>query len=217
MGTQQLRRLARLDVVRVAVVLLALAVSTSVLVVRSEAAFTSQTSNVSNRLEAGLVKLTDNAVSTAMFDVEGMVPGEIQQRCIKLVYGGTVPDSKLAPVRLHVTGAGALGPYLMTSVEMGTAGREVFSADETTSCDGFGGTVTGLYNDPAAPAPAQHLTALTSAHGSYATGLVTGWVPVARDEARWFRITFELKDDAAAQDLAATPAFSWEIHSQVAN
>lgn len=202
--------------VRMVVVLVAIAVSTSLLIVRSDAAFTAQTQSVDNTLGSGRVKLTDNvAEGTVLFEVDGMVPGEVAQRCIRVEYAGTVAQEKLSPLRLSVTGAGALGTYLTTSIEMGTTGTaDAYVGDEETSCDGFGGTVSPLYNTLEGADPALDLGALVGTHDTYADGLGTAWTPDGLGDTRWFRITFVLQDDDDAQYLTATPSFSWELHSE---
>jgi hypothetical protein len=210
----------RVDLLRLLVVVVALAVSTSVLVIRSEAAFTASVGNAGNELASGQVKLTDNAIPSAMFLLgemdDHLVPGEVQRRCIQIKYSGTVGSDKLSNVRLYVTSTGDLAPYLVTSVEMGTEGSEIFSKDDPASCDGFGGTVVDVYNDATTPNHSLDLAALAGTNNTYATGLNTTWRP-DRGEQRWFRISFEVKPDDAAQLRTASPTFTWEIRTEAPN
>jgi hypothetical protein len=208
-------RLRAADAVRIAAVLLAVSVSALLMVARSDAAFTTRTENAANALRTGGVQLIDNDNTTAMFDVSHMVPGQTERRCIKVTYTGTLPQDKLTPVRVHVASPGTLGPYLVAAVEMGTEGSDAFDrTSNATSCATFGGTVTNLYSDPATMTQSLDLASLVTTHGTYANGMGTAWIPDGDGDARWFRVTFRVKDDNLAQDKVATPEFTWELHSQ---
>ncbi len=62
------------------------------------AAFTATTENTGNQITAGTVQLTDNDGDAALYVRNGVGPGNVTQRCIRVTYGGTLPSS----VRLYM-------------------------------------------------------------------------------------------------------------------
>lgn len=174
-------------------ILIALLVVTS-----SRAAFTATTADTGNSASTASLALTDDDSGSAMFtDVTGLVPGVVEERCIRVTYTGDVDPG---PVRLYAAGTptGGLAPHLDLAVDIGSDTGGPFS-----TCSGF--TPTGsVYTGP-----------LTGLPTGYATGLPT-WDPAvapAPGEVRTFRFRLQVRDEDAAQAKTSTFGFTWETRS----
>ena len=98
------------------VAVIAAAVTAGLLVMQaSSAAFTSVTDNTGNHFGADTVELTDNDADAAMFEVDDMVPGQEEVRCITVSYSGA-SDSD---VNLYaaIGGLDELAPYLDLTID----------------------------------------------------------------------------------------------------
>lgn len=183
----------QLSAIALSFILMALLVVTS-----SRAAFVAQNDNSGNQLTAATVTLTDDDAGSAMFaDVQNVVPGSPQVRCIDVTYDGTADP---LPVRLYAAGApvGTLAGYLDLTVEMGARTDTTFG-----TCGGFTPSGT-LYTGT--------LSAFATTHADYAAGRAT-WDPAAGSSMRTFRFTLGVQSVAAAQGQNATFGFSWETRT----
>jgi hypothetical protein len=153
----------------------------------SRAAFTASTDNPGNTWSAGTIALSENGVSSTLFDATDLKPGTTGSGCVDVTYGGSVD----AAVRLYATPTGPLAPYVNVTIEAGGPGcAGVRSAIYTGTLAGLGRTA-----------------------GDFAHGLDT-WAPAGRSGARrGYRVSWALQDDNAAQGLAATTRFTWEAQS----
>jgi hypothetical protein len=136
------------------------------------------------------VELSAGAGVSALFAVDGLVPGHPATNCVALRFQDVVPGSA---VRLYaVVRSGGLAPYLTATVRTGTG--------TGTGCTGFvaaatpyRGPLTGLTGaGPPGPAPGLPVLRLPAAHGD-----VT------------FQITVAVADTDAAQGRAAAFDLVW--------
>jgi hypothetical protein len=153
----------------------------------SRAAFTASTDNRGNSWSAGTLSLSENGVSSTLFDATGLKPGTTGSGCVDVTYGGSVH----AVVKLYALTSGPLAPFVNLTIEAGDPG-----------CAGARSAVyTGT------------LAGLGSTAGDFAHGVDT-WAPAGRSGARrGYHVTWALRDDNAAQGLAATTRFTWEAQS----
>lgn len=127
----------------------------------THAAFSASTGNVGNSWQTGSVVLADSDSGSALFTTDSAVspndsalkPGSTRSRCIRIDYTGSLA----ADIRMYVgtpaSGATALDPYLVMSVERGA---DVTSTTTVPAdCTGFtaNATPTFLYNTQQANAP----------------------------------------------------------------
>lgn len=133
----------------------------------------------------GELTIGDEPVAASLFDVDRMLPGRPEVRCLPLRYEGTQAAAEL---RFYATNVrGPLAHYLDVVIDTGPA------------CDGFtrealvySGTLAGMPHawDDAARTP-----------------------PVAPGQRRAWRFSVTLRRDEAAQGLEATAGFLWEART----
>ncbi len=142
-------------------------------------------------LSSGRVELRDDDNGATLFDLPALLPGEPVTNCLEVVYLGSVFGGD---IRLSAKGGGELAPYLDTEILIGEGGG-------FENCDDFVPTDT-LFEGT--------LEELGAAHGVNGTPLSAFPIREAR-VARTFQITFELRDDAAAEGGSATTSFQWTV------
>jgi hypothetical protein len=145
----------------------------------SYASFSSTTRNSGNNWATGTVALTDDDAGSARFQVENMVPGQTDTRCIKVTANTSVPGSVRGYLVNPVPSAQGLEDHILISVNSGTGG-------------GFG-SCTGFVADSAAvvSVPLSTFFSVNSFEAASATGapwLVTGGV--AGGESKTYQITW---------------------------
>ena len=193
--------LTRAMLVRLLVVLAALAIATLLVSRGSRAAFVATTDNTANSLGAGTVTLSDDDSASVLFNVTNLYPGETVENCIVVTYAGTIPDP--SGVKLYsggYTDGNSLDDWLNININEGTGG--VFN-----NCTGF--SVTNNIETGG------DLAAFALAHSNYGNGAGV-WDPSGTPESVTYRIQFTL--DAATptgqQGNAVTAlAFTWEVQS----
>jgi len=204
------RRLVARPGSRLLVTALAALALVGMLVVRTtQAAFTAATSNEPNSFTAGTVVLTDDDEGEAMFEVAGMVPGDVVEHCIEVTYAGTVTGS-VGEVRLYSGGYTQLpGPaadsegldeHLLLAVDLGTGAS--FGDD----CAGF--EVIGLSGFVP-------LASFASSHFHYGSG-VARWQPDVSPSSRSYRFRFQLDPATPNSEQGAGVSdvvFVWEIRT----
>ncbi|OZD54516.1 hypothetical protein CH252_08915 [Rhodococcus sp. 06-1477-1B] len=191
--TRRSSRIATAIALPAAVVAAGLLVSTS-----SYAAFSDTTSNEQNSWRAGTVQLADDGAGRALFTAADVKPGDGGANCITVTATGTLASQ----VRLYAADASStagLADHLTLRVEQGTGGG-------FGTCDGFAAQSTVFDG---------RLSGFTGAHSSFGSGAAT-WSPVGgQNEARTFRVTWTLADDApnSAQGGTASTSFVWEAQN----
>lgn len=192
---------------RVLAIVVAVLLTTALIVQRSDSAFTSKTDYGGNAVGAGTVTLTDDDAGNSPFNITNMAPGQTVARCVTVTYDGTI--DAVSDVRMYATyedttdaatkGAG----YLDLSVKIAPAGK--------TCQDGFA--------VPAVTWPAAGTSTLASfvtAYPSYAQSLNTGWKPTSttdRNRAVQLSVTLPATAPDEAQGTSAKPVFWWEIRT----
>jgi hypothetical protein len=161
----------------------------------SYAAFSAQTENAANSWKAGVVELTDDDRGQALFDVEGLVPGDQGSNVVTV----TATTSKASTVKLYTKDSvdDRLAQHLKLTVERGRldvpGDADSFSPDDTV----LDGTLAEL----------QTATDFSSGRGA--------WVPTTGSESAVYRFSYEL--DAAtpntSQGAEADTTFVWEAQS----
>lgn len=158
----------------------------TLVVTRSNEALTTDGTVAGSSLSSGTIALVDDDSGQALFDFSDLAPGRPLERCIEVVYEGSI-----TPVDLTLTAEsiGDLARYMNLSVEEGSgAGFE--------TCDGFVADST-LYSG-------------TLAEFSEGPGLELGRL-LNSGASRSYRIVFDLQDEQEALGLSATADFIWEV------
>jgi hypothetical protein len=96
----------------------------------SNAAFTGSTRNSGNNWSTGAVALTDDDAGSARFQVDNMVPGDTDSRCIKVTANSSVPGTVKGYAVNPVLSVHGLENYVKVKIEAGTGGG-------FGSCNGF--------------------------------------------------------------------------------
>ncbi len=196
-SARHLPALGTARLIRVLGVVVGITVPSYLVLDRSSAAFTAQTTNGVNTFAAGSIALTDDDSASAMFTMSGMYPGNIQTKCITVTYTSSVNDP--SNIRLYASQTVApLSPYLNVVIEDGSI----------SSGGGFPGCGTFTVN---ASLFTGTLQTLISTNTSFATGLGS-WNP-ATTGTRSYRVTVTLADNNAAQGLSANATLTWEAQT----
>jgi hypothetical protein len=160
--------------------------------------FTSTTENNANKFVSGSVVLTDNDTGSKLFDMAGMQPGSVQEKCLTVAYDGTLD----ALVRIYATTTSTAGknlaPYLNTKIERGSFPGAT-PADQ--ACTGFVASST-LRDTPLSTYPADYGLGIQDP-----TTFQTGNSAV-------YRVTIALQDLDAAQDKDATTTLTFEARDK---
>lgn len=179
------RRVARSTARAFAAAVSALLISTLV-ISRSDAALEAEGTIASSTATSGTIALTDDDGGRSLFDLRDLAPGRPIEQCVEVVYEGSILPVDL---RMLAEAEGALGDFLLTSVETGSGGGfdscERFEAGTSL----FDGTLAEL-----------------AAAGSVDVGTLynTG-------DRLTFRVRFELADTNDALGLTTTAGFVWEV------
>ncbi len=179
-----------IELTRVAAIAVALLMLTVLVVNRSQAAFSDTTVNTPNSFATGSVAISDDDAWSALFTATDMSPGNPVVDCVTVTYSGSLTP---ADVRMYGTSAGALAPFLDTTIEIGTGGN-------FGNCTGFTPTST-LYTGT--------LDNYSTTHTNWATGLAA-FTAAANPTVRTFRFTVDVQNNPAAQSQSATADFTWE-------
>jgi hypothetical protein len=186
----------------------------------THAAFSASTHNPGNSWQTGSVVLVESDSEAALFSTPtdgALKPGSTRSRCIRLDYTGSLQ----ADIRMYVgtpaSGATALDPYLVMSVERGS---DVTSTTTVAAeCSGFTPTATPTFlyntkqaNDPLADS-SRTLADLKATRAGYGTGVVVN-PDTAPNTYMTLRITYVVKDDNAAQDKQSSATFTWEARNK---
>ena len=158
----------------------------------SSSAFQATTTNGTNSWASGSVAISDDDSGSAMFTATGLKPGDTGRKCILVTYGGSLAAS----VKLYAAASGGLAQYLDLTVEQGTGGTSGGCGSFAPESTLFNGTLSGF----------------AAAANNYATG-VGNWTPSAAGATKAYRFTYTLRDDNAAQGLAASATFTWEAQN----
>ena len=137
-------------------------------------------------LTSGTISLVDDDSGRSLFDLSDMAPGRPVERCLQVVYEGSIVPVDLI---LAADASGRLGEFLDLSIEEGVGGT-------FESCDDFvatGYVYQGTLSDLA-----------TGESLDLGRILNTG-------EGRTYRFAFDLRDEQDALGLVTTADFVWEV------
>lgn len=171
-------------------------VTGTLVMARTQAAFTASAANPANAWTAGTVTLGDDDSGGALFSAAGLLPGDTGSRCITVTYTGDVTSS----VKLYATtSTGGLGPYVNLVVEEGSGGGNTGSF--AGGCTGFSGST--LYSGT--------MAAFAAAKTGFASG-VGSFAPSTNGAVKVYKFTWELDPAApsAVQGTSVTTTFQWE-------
>jgi hypothetical protein len=162
-------------------------------------AFSATTSNEDNEFATGTVVIGDNDGGTALYQMFAQVPGHPVDRCITVVYTGTVDST----VRLHASPVGPLGDHLALTVTAGTLPADTTYPD----CTGF--TAGSVELDST-------LGAFASARTDWATGLAVtppGKASWSNGDTVVYRFRLTLAATASQGATTGEHSFTWEARS----
>ena len=173
------------------------------------AAFVATTSNGSNIVEAGSVKLSDNGDGSSMLSLSAAVPGSTTSACIKVTYDGSLP----ATVRLHGTTTGTgLDQYLDLKVTRGIYSPTTPAFKSCTNFQADGTNYIGAGNGVI------YNGTLQGYPDDYASGLVdpTSGTPESwtNAEVHVYKLDVTVQNNFLAQNKDATQTFRWEARNQ---
>lgn len=190
-----------LAILRVVVVMLAMALASWLVVRSSDAAFSGTTDNLTSSVAAGTVDIVDDDLAAALFTVTGLLPGQSVTECITVTYQGTVADP--SAVRIYsggYTDSGDFATVLNLTIDEGAGGS-------FGDCTGF---VLGTTIESGGT-----LADFDTAHSSYATG-AGSWDPASTPESKTYRVTLELDaatPDAEQGESVTALTLTWETQS----
>ena len=172
------------------------------------AAFTANTANSGDRIEAGGVAISDNDSGSALLALTAAQPGNTDTGCIKVSYAGSLASE----VRLYGTTSGTgLDAYLDLTVTRGTYTPSEPGFD---SCTNFQADSTNYLG---AGAGVIYSGTLQDFPDTFAGGLVD---PTSGSPESWtsaevhvYRIQVTLKNNSAAQGLNTSQTFTWEARN----
>src|SRR3712207_2388265 len=146
-----------------------------------QSAFTSMLRNSNNTFEAGSITLSGSVDrSTALFDLEGVKPGPVASRCIKVTYNAT--GGLASTLKIHGSTTGPLAPYLRMKIMRGNFPG---TPPPGGSCNGF--TISS-----GIPLFEGNLTSLPA---GWSTGILDTDVNWTDGESSVYRIDVELADN----------------------
>lgn len=140
----------------------------------SYAAFTGTTRNSGNNWSTGSVALTDDDAGAARFQVENMVPGQTDSKCIEVTANASVPSTVKGYAINALVSAAGLENYVKVSIEDGTGGNF--------------GSCTGFVAD-GEPLVANATLAQIAQSKSFETGM-GGWAVPAGTSKRTYKLTW---------------------------
>jgi hypothetical protein len=190
------RRIVSLGAAPVAVLLAGLMVWQG-----SNAAFTAESHNNGNNWETGSVGLIDDDTGAAMFALSNLTPGDTGSRCIVV----TATSSVAGVVKTSVQNLSPQGleNNVKLTIDQGAGGS-------FADCTGF---------TPTATEPVQSLSALSTAHGTFANGVLP-WTKGSGVESKTYKFTWVFDTTGlteaevnALQGKSVGVNFEWELQN----
>lgn len=149
----------------------------------SNAAFSGSTRNSGNNWSTGQVALTDDDAGAAQFQVENMLPGQTQSKCIAVTANTSVPGTVKGYAVNPIPSVHGLENRIRVSIEAGTGGG--FS-----SCAGFASEETVVPDATLA----QIATIDTFDEG------IGGWAVPSGTHTRTYRLTWTFDTTGMTQN-----------------
>lgn len=148
----------------------------------SNAAFTGSTRNSGNNWSTGAVTVTDDDAGSARFQVNNMVPGDTDSKCIKVTVNSSVPGTVKGYAVNPVPSVHGLENYIKVSIQAGTGGG-------FGSCTGFTSEETVVNGVTLAQ---------FSSISNYASA-VGGWNVASGTQSRTYRLTWSFDTTGLTQ------------------
>jgi hypothetical protein len=164
-----------------------------------QSAFTSTVRNSGNSFAAGSIALSGSVDrASALFDLQGLQPGPVATRCIKVSYAAS--GGLASTVRLYGQTSGALAEHLNVKIDRGTFSG---ATPPGGACTGFvAGSGAPLYQGTLAAFPASYAAGVADTDGAWTSG-----------ESAVYRIDVNLADTDEAQGDTATHELVFEARS----
>jgi hypothetical protein len=179
-------------------------------------AFSSTTSNTSNRYAAGTVYVSDNDANGFLYQETNHKPGDITEKCLTVTYTGSLDASVKIYSTDNMASIGALADYVDLTI---TPGTYAGAPPAFPSCGGPGVFVPAsggsIYSGT--------LTNFLSTYRGFGTGLSTlpsGQAAWAQNDTVVYQITATLQDNNAANGGNGGPlsvgdhSFTFEAQNQ---
>ncbi|KAA1427556.1 hypothetical protein [Nocardioides antri] len=149
----------------------------------SNAAFTGSTRNSGNNWAAGAVALTDDDNGSARFQVQNMVPGQTDSKCLKVTANASVPGTVKGYAVNPTSSVHGLESRIKIAIQAGTGGG-------FGSCDGFTSEETLI----SGVTLGQLATVDTYEEG------IGGWDVTAGTHSRTYRVTWTFDTTGMTQN-----------------
>ena len=201
---------------RTIAIVLAMALVAVISLAGTRAAFSGQTENAGNEFDTATIDLTDNDGDVVMFNVAGMLPGDVLTHCITVTYTGPAGRNSsgvkvFVPSYVEASGI-TLDADLLITIEEGTGagfsptGTRTGVQDAQGDCAGF--TVE-------AGGPEVTDQPLATFATTYAAGY-GDWTPIVADTntTQYYRITVKLATASTAEgESMTTIPFTWRVEA----
>lgn len=176
----------------------------------SYAAFTGTTSNTGNEWSTGSVNLTDDDSGSAMFQVQNLLPGQSQSKCIRVTANASVPSTVKGYTVTPVKSAKGLEQHIDISIESGDGGS-------FANCTGF--TPDGVTSIPDTP-----MSLLMAGATDWSNAMGAWAVAGTGPESKTYRISYKFDTAGltqgeidALQGSRVGVGIQWEMRSNDAS
>ena len=166
-------------------------------------AYSATTKNTNDNATAGTVVLNQHAGATTLFSITNSKPGDSTQKCVRVIYTGSLTASA---VKLYASSGITNGTLFNLTVERGSG---MTTLDATDSCAGFTPSSTAFAS-----------AALNTFPTTYGGGVdgKAGAATWATNDAVDYRFTIATNDDTTPNGHTSavgtgTFAVTWEAHS----
>jgi predicted ribosomally synthesized peptide with SipW-like signal peptide len=175
----------------------------SVVAYGTYSAFTATTTNSGNSVTAGTVIINQHTGASTMFNITNTKPGDTFQKCVRVIYTGSITASA---VKLYASAGITNGTLFNLTVERGSG---MTTLDSTDSCAGFTPSSTAFAAANIGTFPT------TYAAGVDGKAAAATW---ATNDSVDYRFTIATNDDPTANAHTSTVgtgtfSFTWEAHS----
>jgi hypothetical protein len=153
----------------------------------SNAAFSATTRNSGNNWATGSVALTDDDAGSARFQVNNMLPGQTETKCIKVTADASAPGVVRNYALNAISTSSVLSDHVMLSGTYGTGG-------------GFGSCTGYVAAAPAGTPVSLTTLALNNSYATAGAGNPTGdWAVPAGVSSRTFQVTWTFDASGLSQ------------------
>ena len=166
-------------------------------------AYSATTKNTNDNATAGTVVINQHTGATTLFSITNSKPGDSTQKCVRVIYTGSLTASA---VKVYASSGVTNGSLFNLTLERGSG---MTTLDATDSCAGFTPSSTAFASAAISTFP--------TTYGSGVDGKAAAatW---ATNDAVDYRFTIATNDDTTPNAHTSTVgtgtfAFTWEAHS----